>query len=444
MRDRIPCRSARVAIVGLGYVGLPLAVLCTERGYRVFGIEADVEKKRRLNQGLSHTVSIRDEQLRDALQGGLTIVQNHRDAPPLDVVVICVQTPLSDHQPDYGALAAAIEAAAAHPPEEKQLIIVESTVEPGTTEGEILPRLAAAGRKVGRDVYLGFSPERSDPGGESGDLRSVPRIVSGVTPECRSLTDLFYRQLGIITVFVDSPAVAEMAKLLENTYRDVNIALVNEMAQVCREAGIDVREVIRAAATKGYGFQAFNPGHGVGGHCIPVDSVYYSHWADSTGAPAALAETARRINQAMPGYAVERIKEELACRGRSLPGAAITFLGVTYKQNVDDVRGSPTLSVIDELSKCGAQVTYHDPFIHELHVDGSEMERIPLRREMLSGQDCVVLAVAHDEYDPDWVGGCCSLVVDMTGRLSPSTTPGVVDLFHPRYPAPVSGESGPP
>lgn len=422
--------------MGLGYVGLPLAVLCCERGYRVTGIEADAEKRRTLHEGLSYTVNVTDEQIRRAMETGLTIAENLGDAPSLDVVVICVQTPLAGHRPDYTALFSAVDAVAAGSPDREQLIIVESTVEPGTTEAGVLPRLTAEGREVGRDFYLGFSPERVDPGGEFGDLLAAPRIVSGATADCRSLTEIFYRQLGISTVPVGSPAVAELAKLLENTYRDVNIALVNEMAQACREAGIDVREVIRAAATKGYGFQAFNPGHGVGGHCIPVDSIYYTHWAGGTGTRAALAEKARLINQGMPGYAVRRIEEELARKGKRALQASITFLGVTYKRNVNDLRGSPTVSMIRELLRNGVKMTYHDPFIPRLRVNGRTLNRVPLRRELLAGQDCVIMAVAHDEYAPAWVEGCCDLIIDMTGRLSGSNTSGVVDLFNPRHTEP--------
>ncbi|MFO8061158.1 MAG: nucleotide sugar dehydrogenase [Bacillota bacterium] len=416
IESKIRLGTARVATVGLGYVGLPLALLCSRAGYSVLGVDRDREKVAAIDSGKSYVTGVTDAELQSCLsEQRLTVSPDITLCGECDVVLISVQTPLSaDGGPDYGPLLSAVQSVSENM-RGPQLVIVESTVGPGTMEREVRPLLTRENRKVGVDFLLGYSPERLDPGNEQFDLGNTTRLVSGVTGRCREATQQFYQYLGIPTVVVSCPAVAEMAKLLENAYRDVNVAFINEMARICAANRIDIWEVTSAAATKPYGFSAFHPGPGVGGHCIPVDSVYYLEWARQTGHLAPLAEMARAVNRSMPGYTLNLIEESLAREGKNLSGSEVLCLGVTYKRDVDDVRESPSLKLMELLLARGARVAFCDPFFNRVLVGNVLLQGVNLEDRVLSEADCVVLAVDHSQFDPAHLAARCSLLVDLTG-----------------------------
>ncbi len=431
LQHKLTSRTARIGVVGLGYVGLPLALLCNRRGYAVTGIEKNEEKVEQLRRGESYVVNIADSDVRTFMKKpGNTVTSNLGACRECDVVLVCTPTPLTDRgQPDYSHLFGVLEGMSERM-RRHQLIVIESTVGPGTTELEILPRLEEGRSPVGEGFFLAYSPERVDAGDAQLSLEHVPKLVSGVTDECCRLARIFYGGLGISTVDTSAPIIAEMAKLLENTYRDVNIALINETARICGANGIDIWEVISAASTKGHGFQPFYPGAGVGGHCIPVDSVYYSTWARSTGHAASLADLSRQINASMPEYAADRIEQVLHRKGIDPRRARILFLGVTYKKDVNDARQSPAASVIRILRRRGTRVDFHDPFVHRLTLLGQTVERVPVDGIARSDYDCVVLAVAHSCYELGQIVRLGTLMVDFTGSFARrSGNDNAFDLF---------------
>ena len=431
LQEKIESTSATITVIGLGYVGLPLALLLVSAGFEVTGIDQDTEKVDSLLRGRSYDVDLGSDEVRSALDTGRFTVQPGFPAPfSSDVWIICVPTPLNvANKPDYRHVYAALDDIRGFL-QRGNLVVLESTVGPDFTRDQLVPRLEATGLTLGRDFYAGYSPERRNPGMTTPGLRDVPKLTSGVTSTCRQLTDLLYRRAGMTTVSVSAPAIAEMAKLLENTYRDVNIALVNELARVCRAEGINVHEVIEAASTKGYGFAPFWPGHGVGGHCIPIDSVFYAQWARERGHPAAVAEKARAVNDSMPAHAAERIRGELAtCRCMDTAGSRLMFLGVTYKPDVNDLRGSPTLEVMEHLAEEGARLSFHDPYINEVQVGRHSLERQRLCNEVLGAQDAVILSVAHRHYDPGWLAASGPLVIDLTGAMRGHRAPQLRSLF---------------
>lgn len=406
----------KVGVVGLGYVGLPFAIHCSKRGYPVIGFDQDIRKVDTLKHGASYISYISDEEIKGFAEQN-TVTCNFEDLNLCDIIVVCVPTPLTpDHKPDYSHLDAAAGDIAARM-RKGQLIIVESTVECGTTTGRILPVLESSGLQAGRDFFLAFSPERVDPGNQLYSLENTPKLVSGATAGCLNLARAFYEELGMLVVTVSSPEIAEMAKLLENTYRDVNIAFINELADICRHKGISVWEVIDAASTKPYGFQTFYPGPGVGGHCIPVDSIYYTHSARHLGVSAVLAETARIINATQPLRVVQRLELLLNSRGKQLAKSKILLLGVTYKKDINDVRESPSLEIFEMLLSKNAQVSYHDPFIENISISSGDVKRIKLSRNFIQEQDCVVVAVGHSEYNWTWLKKHSPLIFDLTNTI---------------------------
>lgn len=418
--ERILQKKAIVGVVGLGYVGLPLALVCGLKGYRVRGIDNNKQKVKEFHDGKYEIEGVAAEKLKTLLDKEiLQIFSDYKIISNCDIIFICVQTPLQTNEiPDYSYLFQAVEGIAAHLHQE-QLIIVESTVTPGTTIEDILPRLEAGGLKVGQNFYLAFSPERIDPANVNYNLENIPKLVSGVTQDCRALAEMFYAQIGITTVSVSAPVVAEMAKLLENTYRDVNIAFINEMAEFCRRSGINVWEVIEVASSKPFGFQPFYPGPGVGGHCIPKDSSYYIYLARRQGFPALLAEQARKINALRPSCVVGRLKEALAAQGLELSGAKILFLGVTYKKDVNDIRESPTIKIMEMIIAEGAIVSYHDPYIKNVRVGDLNYFSINLHKEAVAQQDCVVMAVPHSNYNLAWISENSPFIFDFTNAMTP-------------------------
>lgn len=419
LQTKISHRTALIGVIGLGYVGLPLAVLSGQHGYYVRGIDQDKGRAGSVLAGKSYITDIDDEEILSLVrQNKLQISTDYADLKSCDIIAVCVPTPLTpQYNPDYSYLESAVRGIAAAL-RRGQLIIVESTVAPGTTSGMILPLLEATGLRVGRDFYLSYSPERIDPGNKNYSLHNIQKLVSGLTSMCQSLASRFYEKLGITAVPVPTVVAAEMAKLLENTYRDINIAFINEMAQVCRRQGIDIWEVIAAASTKPFGFQSFYPGPGVGGHCIPVDSIYYTSWARANGTAAELAEHARRVNAGRPLYIKGIVAETLQAAGKTLFGSKILVLGVTYKKDIADMRESPALKLIDLLREEGADVSFHDPSVEKIRSHSEELQRIGLHEDTLAAQDCVVLAVAHSAYNPAWLYANSRVIVDLANGFA--------------------------
>jgi UDP-N-acetyl-D-glucosamine dehydrogenase len=397
LEEKIRSRQARVAIVGLGYVGLPLAAAFAHRGFRVCGIDLDPERAARIMAGSSYIEDLSDAELQEPLAAGrLTATTDVSVLRDMDVVILCVPTPYTKaKQPDltYVVRAGQDLQRFLHP---GMLVILESTTYPGTTQELLLPLLEQGGLRCGTDFHLAYSPERVDPGNKSFGLKNTPKIVGGVTQEATELAAALYGQVADRVVRVSNPRVAEMAKLLENTFRHVNIALVNEMAILCGKLGIDIWEVIDAAASKPFGFMPFYPGPGVGGHCIPIDPYYFAWKVQEEEAQARFIQLAGEINDRMPEFVVERVGDALNERGQSVRGSRVLVLGVSYKKDVGDVRESPAIKVIDRLQRKGAEVTYHDPFVERLDHGGLSLKSTPLTPESIAAADCVLILTQHE------------------------------------------------
>ena len=413
LRETIETRTAKVAVMGQGYVGLPLAMEFAKVGFSVTGIELDVEKVTALNAGESYIPDIPRAVVRELVAAGRYRAVSEMDVlEECDVILICVPTPLrKTKDPDISfVLAAATEVNRRLRP--GQLIVLESTTYPGTTEEMLLPMLAAGGLKVGRDFFLAFSPERIDPGNAQFKVRDIPKVVGGISAECTEMARLLYVQIVSSVLGVSTPTVAELAKLYENTFRSVNIALANEFALMCRCLGVSVWEVIEAAATKPFGFMPFSPGPGIGGHCIPIDPIYLSWKLRLNGYEARFIALADDINRSMPLQVVKLVIEGLNTRKKCLNGAQILLLGVAYKRGVGDVRESPALDVIKELHQKGAQVVYTDPFVGKLEHGGLALPQVELTADLIRRQDAVVVLTDHGEFDYRLVVEHADLVVD--------------------------------
>ncbi|WP_033323731.1 nucleotide sugar dehydrogenase [Actinomadura atramentaria] len=407
-----------VLVIGLGYVGLPLVREAVGAGYRVAGFDRSAAVVASLRAGRSHVDDVTDDDVRALAAGGFRAVSDEAELPPPRTVVICVPTPLSrTGGPDLAALrAAARTAGGVLGPD--SLVIVESTSFPGTTDEVVRPILEErSGLRAGTDFHLAFSPERIDPGNKRFGLRNTPKVVGGHTPACATAAVAFYAKLCDEVVQAKSTREAEMAKLLENTYRYVNIALVNEMAMFCRELGVDLWDAIRCAGTKPFGFQAFRPGPGVGGHCIPVDPHYLSYRTRAAGVPFRFVELAEDVNRRMARHVVDRAAELLARHGGTLAGAEVLLLGVTYKEDVADQRETPALPVARELLARSARLAYHDPYVADWRVDGAPVRRATDLAAGLAGADLAILLQAHRAY-----GGA---EVARTGRPLLDTRGGV-------------------
>ena len=407
-----------MGVIGLGYVGLPLAVEFAEAGFRVTGIDTDPGRVRMLKSGKSYIPDIPTETAsRLTRKGFLKATMDPSVLQDLDAVIICVPTPLrKSREPDISYIVSATEALAKHL-HRHQVIILESTTYPGTTREVILPLLEATGLKCGKDFFLGFSPERIDPGNREFMTHNIPKVVSGVTPACRRAVEFLYGQAIGKLVPVSSTDVAEMVKLLENTFRSVNIGMVNELALMCHRLGVDVWEVIEAAKTKPFGFMPFYPGPGLGGHCIPIDPLYLSWKARMHGFESRFIELASQMNALMPGHVVERVGDALNGKGKALKGARVLVLGVAYKRDVGDVRESPALEVIHLLVQRGARVRYHDPFVPLLSADGFRARSVPLRPKSIAAADCVVIITDHQSADYPLVLKHAHLILDTRNAL---------------------------
>lgn len=417
--DKIRSGDASAAVVGLGYVGLPLALAYVDAGYRVIGYDVDGDKIASLQAGRSYIGDVADEQVAAAVaRDAFAPTTDPARLGEADVVAICVPTPLTaDKEPDLSFLADTAETLSARL-RPGQLVVVESTVYPGTTREVVLPILEKSGLAAGRDFWLAFSPERVDPGNKDFPLRKIPTVVGGLDAAAAELAAAFYEPVVSEVIKVSSAEAAEMSKLLENTYRAVNIALVNELKVICDKMGLDVFEVIEAAASKPYGFQKFAPGPGVGGHCIPLDPYYLAWRARQFGHESRFVELAGRVNDEMPEYVVSRLEGALGARGLKLAGARVLMLGVAYKANVDDLRESPALVIIDLLRKRGADVAYHDPYAPALPKTRKYdfgLASTPLDAETLKDYDAVVVTTDHTGVDYDMVFREARLVVDARG-----------------------------
>jgi UDP-N-acetyl-D-glucosamine dehydrogenase len=413
IRRRILARRASVGIVGQGYVGLTLACIAAEAGFPVIGMDTDHARIDRLASGELAAPGVLPDIFRSGVNSGrLSFTSDAEALADCEIIAICVPTPLRNEMPDLSFVESACRRVAEHL-KPSRLVILESTTYPGTTDQIVRPILESSGLRMGRDFLLAYSPERIDPGNEEFPPHSVPKIVGGSTPEATGVASLFYSQMVDKVFAVSSCRAAELAKLLENTFRHVNIALVNEMAMLCHEMGIDVWEVIDAAATKPFGFMTFHPGPGVGGHCIPLDPTYLA-WQvrRDAGRQFRILEQAQDINAQMPAYVASRIGEALNEGGRATKAANVLVLGVSYKPDVGDIRESPALKTIHHLLRRGARVTFHDPYVSDVIVDGTVLHRSELTRRAVESADCVAILTPHRVYDLNWIAEHAQLVFD--------------------------------
>lgn len=413
LREKIVNRKAKIGIIGCGYVGLPLAVEFAKACFEVTGIDMDKNRVRKINQGESYILDVTPEDVTALVRAKkLEATTDYKILRELDVIIICVPTPLrKTKEPDISYIMNSAEKIS-RSIKEAQLVVLESTTYPGTTEEVILPMLEAKGLKVGRDFFLAFSPERVDPGNKEYTTGNIPKVVGGVTKRCTELSKLLYAQIVDRVIPVSSPKVAEMVKLLENTFRSVNIGLANELALMCDRLNIDSWEVIEAAKTKPFGFMPFYPGPGIGGECIPADPMYLSWKARLHGFEARFIDLASQVNSYMPHYVVERVAMALNDCKKPLKGSHILIVGVAYKKDVKDTRESPAFEVIRRLRDNGAHVTYHDPFVEKLAIDGSHLASVKLTKNVLKGKDCVVIVTDHSSIDYEFIAGNSKLIFD--------------------------------
>ena len=433
---RIETRSARVGVVGLGYVGLPLAVELATAGFVTVGIDLDPKKTQAVNSGVSYIPDVGSARIAELTGSGrLSATTDFSVVSELDTINICVPTPLrKTKDPDLSYVVSAVEQIAAHL-HPGMLIILESTTYPGTTDEVVQPLLEAGSLKAGVDFFLAFSPERVDPGNPTYNTRNVPKVVGGLTQACSRLAAALYGAAIEAIVPVSSPRVAEMVKLLENTFRAVNIALVNELALMCDKLGIDVWEVVDAASTKPFGFMPFYPGPGLGGHCIPIDPFYLSWKAKQTGFEPRFIELAGHVNGAMPHFVVDKIADALNLRRKAINGSSVLVLGVTYKRDIDDVRESPALDVMSLLHAKGARLMYSDPYVSTLSgrlwAGGYDLSSVAVTSAALAECDCVTILTDHRAFDYDLIVAASDLVVDTRNAIK-RPHPHVLRLGAPR------------
>ncbi len=419
LHQKLDDRSAKVVVLGLGYVGLPLAAVLAEAGFKVTGVDPDQEKISLLNQGISYIDDVDKEVIRNLTsKGNLSATSDFSVVAEADAVSICVPTPLrKTRDPDMSYIVEVSESIAPyiHP---GMVVVLESTTYPGTTRELLLPKLIEGENLVvGENFFLAFSPERVDPGRENWTTINTPKVVGGITPACTEIASAFYEGALETVVPVSTTEVAEMTKLLENTYRMVNIGLVNEMAIMCDRMGINVWEVIDAAATKPFGFMKFTPGPGLGGHCIPIDPLFLSWKLRSLNYTARFIDLASEINTSMPRYVVNKVGEALNDRQKALKNSRILILGAAYKPDIDDVRESPALDVIGLLQQNGAEVKYHDPFISQLKHENINLESVPDLMEAVESVDCVVIITNHSQYDYQQIYEKASCIMDARNAL---------------------------
>jgi UDP-N-acetyl-D-glucosamine dehydrogenase len=426
--DRLKNKTARVAILGQGYVGLPLAVVFADAGFEVVGIDPDQRKIDALNRGESYVLDVTSEKISQLIHSGkYRATTDFAEIAAVDAISICVPTPLrKTGDPDLSYIISATENLANYV-KAGQVIVLESTTYPGTTRELILPKIEQqAGLKVGVDFFLAFSPERVDPGRKDFTTKNTPKVVGGITPACLQAAVTWYSQALQKVVPVSSTEVAEMAKLLENTFRMINIGMVNELALMCDRLGVDVWEVIDAAATKPFGFMKFTPGPGLGGHCIPIDPLYLSWKLRSLNYTARFIELASEINTGMPRYVVSKVQDALNEHCKSIKGSKVLVLGAAYKPDIDDLRESPSMDVIGLLMQKGADVQYHDPYIQTVSHDEWKLSSTSDLMKSVREADCVVIVTNHSSYDYAAILDSAKLIVDTRNAL------GVAGKGHPK------------
>jgi UDP-N-acetyl-D-glucosamine dehydrogenase len=428
LRERISTKKAHVGVLGLGYVGLPLAVEFARAGFQVTGIDVQQSKVDQFNSGRSYVKDVKDDVFEPLIRSGkLRATSDFSVIKQLDTIDICVPTPLrKTKDPDMSFVVAATEAIAEHI-HPGLLVMLESTTYPGTTDELLLPRLQGSGLQVGKDFFLCFSPERVDPGNPKFQTSNIPKVVGGITPACTEMGALFYKQALETVVPVSSTRVAEMVKLLENTFRMINIGLVNELALMCDRMDIDVWEIIDAAATKPFGFMPFYPGPGLGGHCIPIDPFYLSWKSKEAGIEARFIELAGYINGKMPEFVVEKVQNALNDASKPVRGSHVHLLGTAYKRDIDDVRESPALDIILLLQRRGAKVTFSDPFVKRIQINDAHLEAQPMLPSV-DAADCVVIVTDHSGIDYACVIEHSKLIVDTRNALKGFRSAKIVRL----------------
>jgi UDP-N-acetyl-D-glucosamine dehydrogenase len=411
-------RSALFGVVGLGYVGLPLAVEIAKAGYRVIGFDVQARVVKTVNAGHSHILDVSSAGLAaEVAAGRIVATDDPSRLAKADLISICVPTPLSKTKdPDVSFVLAAAESVS-QVVRAGQVIVLESTTYPGTTRELLQPRLQVRGLEVGRDVFLAFSPERVDPGNPSWHTRNTPKVVGGVTPACQRVVLALYEPVFERLVPVSSPEAAELTKLLENTFRSVNIGLVNEMAIVCDKLGVDVWEVIEAAATKPFGFMKFTPGPGLGGHCIPIDPHYLAWKMRGLNYKTRFIEVAGEVNSEMPAFWTRKVAERLNEDAKAVRGSSVLVVGAAYKKDIDDLRESPALDIVRLLIQQGAKVSYHDPHVPELREDSVTLKSVPLDERTVAAADCVIIATDHSTLDYGLIARAARRVVDTRNVL---------------------------
>ena len=413
LKTRIQEKTAVIGVIGLGYVGLPLAVEFGQAGFSVIGIDVVQEKVDALNAGQSYIQDVPKEHVAELVaQKRLKASSDFSVLQKIDAISICVPTPLrKTKDPDISYIMAAVEEIRKYL-HSGQLIVLESTTYPGTTDEAILPELLETGLEVGKDFLLAFSPERVDPGNPHYHTKNTPKVIGGVTPQCSEIAKMLYEQAISTVVPVSSTKSAELVKLLENTFRSVNIGLVNEIALMCDKLGVDVWEVINAAATKPFGFMPFYPGPGLGGHCIPIDPYYLAWKMKTLNYNARFIELAGEINASMPEYVVEKVVSALNEHQKSVKGSKVLILGIAYKRDINDVRESPALDIINLLEKKGAELYYHDPFIPQFSEETMSFSSSELNTVFLESMDCTVLVTDHSVFDYQWLVDTSKIFVD--------------------------------
>ena len=429
LKNKIENRDAQIGVIGLGYVGLPLAMEFVRAGFHVTGIDVDQEKVKKLNRGENYIQDIKDEPVKNAVEmnqlsatSDFSVIQN------LDAISICVPTPLNKQKnPDISFINQVMENMKDFIHHD-MLIVLESTSYPGTTRELILPEMESKGLRAGHEFYLCFSPERVDPGNEKYKTANTPKILGGITPQCGEMGEFIYETIVEQVVRVSSPETAEMVKLLENTFRAINIGLANEVAIMCEKLGIDVWEVIDAAATKPFGFMKFTPGPGLGGHCIPIDPHYLSWKLKTLDYNARFIELAAEMNTSMPLHMVDLVREGLNHNGKGIFGSQIIILGVAYKKNVNDVRESPALDVMKLLENDGAELSFYDPYVSFVELNGNRMMGIEtLTKETLNNSDAIVIMTDHDQIDFQFVEENSDLIIDSRNVIK-NDHPNVIKL----------------
>lgn len=418
--EKLNNKTAIIGIVGLGYVGLPLVLRYIEVGYKVLGFDIDMAKVSSLNQGLSYIEHIRSESIANSLKLGFEATADFGRASEADALIICVPTPLNKYrEPDLSYVTETTDSLVPHL-RAGQVFSLESTTYPGTTDEELKPRVESTGLKIGQDIFLVYSPEREDPGNTNFTTRTIPKVCGGYSSNCLEVGVALYQQVIDQVVPVSSTRAAELTKLLENIHRAVNIGLVNEMKIVADKMGIDIHEVVRAASTKPFGFVPYYPGPGLGGHCIPIDPFYLTWKAREYGVHTRFIELAGEVNSSMPDYVISKVAAGLNKQKKAVNGCKVLVLGIAYKKNVDDMRESPSVFLMEKLRDLGAVVDYSDPHIakfpkmREHHFD---LSSVKLTAESISAYDCILLATDHDKFDYDLIRTNAKLIVDSRGKF---------------------------